>query len=72
MSNIRPCKAHVAHSASYNYYLCVCVCVCVIVSCALTDSISHAVKKYPLVGFSWIIRWLLGKADIVTGLDAYY
>ena len=36
----------------------------------LTDSISHAVKKDPLVGIIWIIGWLLGEAHVVTGLDA--
>lgn len=40
-----------------------------ILSLALTDSSSHAIKKYPLVGIPWIIRWLLGEAHIVTGLN---
>ena len=38
----------------------------------LTDSVGHAVKKNPLMRLIGIIRWLLGKADVVASLDADY
>ena len=40
--------------------------------CALTDSVSHAVEKYPLMRVIWVISWLLSKADVMAGLDTYH
>ena len=40
--------------------------------CALTDSVSHAVEKYPLMRVIWVVSWLLSKADVMAGLDTHH